>query len=870
MAAECAAAAGAATGFGLFGYSRENYLYDADFRWERFTSGREYANQQAEQYRNDIRNMAGFYAKKNALWCTSASLTMALCVALYCAGRLGLHGASPPAWLIGLWYTNTATSFGYMAICIWLSMHAGFRASAAGAHLLTRKTRVPVPSLAQLDRARKFANEFEHQAWSDIFRVPYLSDNGAPKTDDASYGTTQETGRASSAPPGSRGRTRPSSWVREEFREDYSSTVVGSIAGPKPSPGEEEGDQLPEHFAQFAAAQEEFYEHDVYARVALFYGFISFINGLHYYGLGQINIELRAFWVAYATVFVLAVMHALILRFDIIPRKDRKRKEYLPHCEWLGPLAALPAAIATSLDFQVKYSTTSIGVCWTLIIVTYLMQLVYAARMLELIVPDDIGFNEADDKIGATWYPSSWKVPSSFHHVLYQVTPPTFLRAGQHDIVREIKEGGSGVAPEVLSAGGLGPERMAMQLDQKAAPAWCETKHVQPWKLMTTIQAVYTLTWPFLILGCCVDIIIGEQGLVTAPHWSRPPMTRLSMQPHELGTPMGFPWPAGSEPFLPEQMAWHEEKRHADHKLLGRRLQQDVPHGHYNVASFGDAVSDLLQALRREQAGATAAPEAISWPNFFQPKLLACGPAGHDGRSSIAALTPRGFGAVAHVGAGAAAAESLKLTGLMHLPPLMSASWGPQEKDGLLVVSQAGHLASCPGPRPAAGGSWRCGPLADSLPAMLPVSSRTKLLATAAAWLKGHGGAGGEPRLHAAFIEEHAPELVALFVREAEVWLPLGEVHVPRGRSGRLGVRASISFAGGSDIIIATEEGAVLRRRLRDGAVVASTTHHVPAKWQAACGVRHGSANHVAHLQLNTHRPEVSILEATSAPAVFQ
>jgi len=42
-----------------------------------------------------------------------------------------------------------------------------------------------------------------------------------------------------------------------------------------------------------------------------------------------------------------------------------------------------------------------------------------------------------------------------------------------------------------------------------------------------------------------LDVFIGDQGLVTAPHWSRPPMSRLSLEPHELGTPIGLPWYAG-------------------------------------------------------------------------------------------------------------------------------------------------------------------------------------------------------------------------------------------------------------------------------------------------------------------------------------
>ena len=68
---------------------------------------------------------------------------MALCIALYCAsahflepfpclgaGRLGLHGPSPPGWIMGLWLTNNAASFSWMGLAIFLALHAAYRAQA--------------------------------------------------------------------------------------------------------------------------------------------------------------------------------------------------------------------------------------------------------------------------------------------------------------------------------------------------------------------------------------------------------------------------------------------------------------------------------------------------------------------------------------------------------------------------------------------------------------------------------------------------------------------------------------------------------------------------------------------------------------------
>ena len=61
-------------------------------------------------------------------------------------------------------------------------------------NLLTRKFRVPVPSMRQLDKARRFSSEFEQQQWGDIFRVPYMANPGVPKTDETTGGRARSAG----------------------------------------------------------------------------------------------------------------------------------------------------------------------------------------------------------------------------------------------------------------------------------------------------------------------------------------------------------------------------------------------------------------------------------------------------------------------------------------------------------------------------------------------------------------------------------------------------------------------------------------------------------------------------------------------------
>eukprot|EP00442_Polarella_glacialis_P001520 CAMPEP_0115122224 /NCGR_PEP_ID=MMETSP0227-20121206/46700_1 /TAXON_ID=89957 /ORGANISM="Polarella glacialis, Strain CCMP 1383" /LENGTH=940 /DNA_ID=CAMNT_0002524125 /DNA_START=24 /DNA_END=2848 /DNA_ORIENTATION=+ len=932
------AGAGAATaaGFGLFGYNRENFLYDAELRFERFSAGREFAIGQQEQFRADIKALTALTAKKNGIYAVVATLDMALCVALYCAGRLGLHGPAPPGWIMCLWLTNNAASFSFMAVAIMLATHAMLRSQAAAVHLLTRKIRVPVPTLKQLNQARKFASEFEQQSWGDIFRVPYLSNNGAPKTDSKAV-----KGRARSADP-ARATRKATSWIREEFDTDHAGAVTATSVNNLPA------DVAPEHFRLYGLCQKEWVQYDVYTRIAIFLGFTCYIQSLAFYGLGHINIELKASWVAIATPNLIEVLHVLLLRFDIISGRQRQ-SERLPHCQWCGPAAVFCATIGMAIDFRTKFDLTAIAISWIFIFSAFILQFVYALRLLEIVLPDNvIGKYKPKDQIGESWWPTDWNIPSTFAHVLYIVAPPTRLQPGQFDIVREVKEGAGpdpfGAAGEQLHVGGaaapsapandaaaqavyldsvfewalsdqvfegLSEESQQTVKDQFAAfagakrtgneseaaqtfkaaswpwsgmqggapdagyssggmssgsedeevqdytwegrkvagktepnPSFSTAKGMEPWRMVSSIQAVLCGAWVFLILAMVIDVFCGDQAFVTGPHWSKPPMTRMSLPKHELGTPFGFPWAAGSKPFIPEQMAWHEEKReaHADVITGPTRRLASTPTLAGHSSHLRSALTGLLDLIPAEAASAAGHALSVSWPGFFEPHLLACGPHG------VAALTPRGVGALVSATSGPQQAQSFRLGGLGHLPPLLAASWQP---------SGTSDVRSTPA-------------LADG----------SRLVAAAATWLRSHTS---EPQLHAAFIDKATPDLVALFALigagEAASWMPLGEVHVPDDH------KASLAFMGDGELLITTAAGALLRRRLQDGAIMADSIHsfggsHSSLQWQGACGLHGGPEGSLAHLRLHraqgsqVWRPEIvatglKALEAVAGP-LFQ
>lgn len=1004
----------------LFAYNRSTYMFDASMRFERFNSAREFACAQTGMYRRDIRKLTELTTTKMKLWSVSASLCMALCIALYCAGRLGLHGPSPPGWIMGLWLTNNAAAFVFMGLTIWLSIHCSFRAQVAAVHLLTRKVRMPVPTLKQLDRARRLASEFEQQNLSSILRVPFLMGTGsgpagaAPPGEPEPAAPPSRSQRRSSSLPPKRSKQEKAfraapSWVRDEWETDRAGMVVGPAAPDVADEDEEPIDMPPEHFRLYAQAQKEWWAYDVYARVAMLYGFLSFIHGLAYYGIGHINIELRAFWAPYAVCLVLMVLHASVMKFDI---RQKTGTQYLPYCEWLGPFAVLPAAIAMSLDFRVEFNKGAIILCYILQFLSYGLQTAYTVRLLELVLPEGV---RIDQKLGWPWWPESWAVPEAFQHVLYLVAPPHRLMPGQHDLVREVKKGDRGVFREHQgsdqsaqgTAGGtfgavssapcapvapsattpadrmtkdelvqlvkdldrlfewaisdeifcnhmsgasqqkvrnlyskftavrrgdgekrsaidlatvcnecmeglrsvLGHEGLSARKDEwkpepvaslgMHGPAYLKMQHIIPWRLVAAILVAMLVSWSFMILGTFIEVFVGEQGFVTAPHWSRPPMTRESLEPHELGTPLGFPWAAGAKPYIVEQMVWHEEKRggHVFHIGKASGFAKDA-HKRRLATSPVSPLTENLQGLLRalptvkgvpqflQEAPTDADPAAIAamplapavpvkvqWPGFFEPKLLACGSLEGIGRGGglVAAIATRGFGAVARVGHGnAPVAETFRLDGLTELPPLAGVSWGPREE--LLLISRAGHFLECPGPRPPAGGRWACAP-AEGVPKELPLGDGGRLAAAAAAWVR---DGGGSLRLHAAFVDERAPDVVAIFVARgsgaSHSWTPLGEMPAPNGDSPKS--KISLSFVDNSDLLVTTESGVTLRRSLVDGRLISRAAHTHGGAWQSTCGFHGAAGSNFAHLYLRrvassarAWTPEVVTVESGNSAA---
>jgi hypothetical protein len=424
-------------------------------------------------------------------------------------------------------------------------------------------------------------------------------------------------------------------------------------------------------------------------------------------------------------------------------------------------------------------------------------------------------------------------------------------------------------------------------------PDYMRYSYADPWVLLCIVTTTLAFSWVFLCFGMFIDVFVGVQGLVTAPHWARPPMTRVSLIPFERGTPLGREQHgSGTEVWWPEEMWWAENLAPKPNGWVPH-WWQDYSHGanarrlssspfattRYNFAQthsayatgFNHALGNFFGALDGFTSHASPIakewhPHTVQWPGFFEPRLLACEPA-HEGHEPVvAAISTRGRAVVVAQNQGTSSVDTFSLTGLTGFTQLLGASWS---KAGLVMVSGAGDVLSCPGRRPSAGGQWECGHF-NGVPSRVPTAEEGQLLAATASWMT---TSEGKSRLHAALVSKRAPDIVVMWRLDENSWELLGELRMPAAKETSISIKPTLSFAGDSDIVVVTSGNEIIRRRVTDGSMVKSelqfeksplTMHSEQAttiKWQGVCGLHSNGA--LAHLSLresqSTHtlRPQL-------------
>eukprot|EP00440_Ansanella_granifera_P069190 gb/GFBE01075065.1/.p1 GENE.gb/GFBE01075065.1/~~gb/GFBE01075065.1/.p1 ORF type:complete len:809 (+),score=193.58 gb/GFBE01075065.1/:1-2427(+) len=792
-----ATSAAAAVGAGAFKYNRANYMFDAGLRFARYTAGYGYAQAQVSQYREDIRDLTNLTTTKQDTYHVVGVIFFVLNFQLIMAGRLGVHGPSPPGWILGIYWVNIASALMFLCSFTWLTMHASARATAGSVHLLTRHVRIPIPTPKQLDKARRTGNSFEKQRVTDVFRVPFVVP--APKETIPEEKGEEGSKKAGSASGKGSSRRMPK-WYQDEQKELHSGQ--GGPAVTRSS--------CPEHFELYRGLQQEWACHDCYARIGLIYFLSHWLTSISLYSQCHIFTELREIWPAWTVSIIFCTAHWCVLKSDLLEESHSRLLANIPIADIL-PFTPMVAVMGMSLD----YSTITPGEGWQAIIyilswVCYITHFVWSLRLFEMAMPH----RQADqpEVPGTYWYPGEWQLPRTFSSSVYIVSPPKALEPGQFCLQQEMKAAKG-------SKGAMVPQKKARETEPM----------LFPWKLFRGAIITNITLWCLIMFGRAFEQVNGERQLLK-----------------QEGRVMR--WPSHMQPWM---APWTREGTRNEFAHTGgsdRRLQAtpfDFERQERKVSAMAErlaaSLGPLVEALEGEAAASLPAPlrAEISWPSELKPSLLAS-----KGEDLVAALSRERHGAIIHLPQQAtemaARVESkFVLAGLEELGELLGASWGAT---GLLVTTKSGAVAECAGL--PADGIWPCKQVSDRLP-----MGGSSIKAAVTARVPGTGIL----RAAVTFAEEDGVVVLDADL-EGGSWTPAGEVQLPHSHAEH-----HFSFSpAGDELIISTRDGGAMKWSLGDEepALLAKPqgADHV---WHAACSCGGSRLAHLASPAMGGAMPEL-------------
>lgn len=656
-AATTAAASAVATG--AFQYNRANYLFDAGLRFSRYTSGYNFAMAQATQYRQDLRDLTALTVTKMDTYHVIGVIFFVLNFQLIMAGRLGVHGPSPPGYIMGLYWVNVTSALMFLCVLIWFTLHASARATAGSVHMLTRSVRLPIPTPKQLDKARRTGNTYEKQRMTDVFRVPFVVP--APKE----AAPEDHADPAKKVAPAGSTRRMPK-WYQDEQKELHAGKGAHRNA-------------VPEHFELYRGLQQEWAVHDCYSRIGILYFFSHWMTSVSLYSQCHCFGELRGIWPAWSVTMIFTTAHWCLLKLDIQEESESRFLAMLP-IEHMLPFTPLLTVLAMSLDYSVLRPNDGwIAVIYIISWTAYAIHFLWALRLFELAMPHA----QADppEVPGKPWTPGEWWLPRAFTQTVYIVAPPKQLEPGNTCLQQEMKasKGTKGV-------------NVPQKKSRETAPM------LYPWKLFRGAILTNICLWIFIMFGRVFDQVHGERQLLKQegrvmrwPFHMQPWMTPWTRN----GTRNEYAHTGGSDRRLMEHLELLREEK--------------VPNVAERLAASLGSLAEALEGLDdSETPGASSVP-ASNLPVAYGEDLLS-------------KLSDEGHGAMVTLAKEVSMSLAAKIPGnfvfegLENLGEVLGASYGPQ---GLMVAMKTGAVAHCRD-LPVSG-RWPCQQVAELLPSPAPL-----------------------------------------------------------------------------------------------------------------------------------------------------
>jgi len=810
LISEGASAVASGVAWGAYKYNRANYLYDQGMRYGRYVAGYSMAIEQATMYREDIRDLTAITISKQDTYHIVGVIFYVITFQLIMAGRLGVHGPTPPGWLMGIHYTVCGLAMMFLTLSTWLAMHASARATSGMAHMLTRTVRLPIPTPGQLDKARAVGNSYEHTRLDDMFRVPFAMPAGQRKDAFEDEESKPLKGKKGSSSSKHREEEQPTKKRRApKWYVDESENLYG---------GSDACPTTPEHFELYRGLQQEWWCHDIYARISLLYYMSSWLHGAAFYIQSHAFGELRAIWVAWACTFPFVAAHYCILKMDILSDATKDRAHSFP-VENIAPLTPILTVLGMSFEYSILEPSAGIKaliyvIAWT----AYAIHFAWALRMYDIAYP--VSMVERAEVASQPWWPSEWWLPPAFQHALYLVAAPKKVDDDQSCLQQEMK----------MAKGG-GQFGKPMKKARETLPG------LYPWIIMRGALRVMIGMWVFMIFGRIIEQLHGERFFLKQEG-------RVERWPSHM-QPWMPPWTRQNGIGNPRRDEWCHTGG-CDRRLSEAQSQDQ------RIAAVAQKLSAVLAAvsetLDHELAGPQqVAPVAsaplrqakVAWPVQLRPTVLACGNAG-----AMAALARDG-----RVGITMRLAEPqqsididtqpspFSLSGVDHLGHVLGASWG---NAGLLLATASGSLAECRGMPPASAATpWGCAEVGIKLP-----TGGSALKWAAAGRMTGSG------KLRAAVVFEE-DEAFTLFEESADGWEPAGEMRLPVLPGGDA-ASFSLSMSPGADelLITSAHDGRVIRMALSGTFHVAATPHGSAGThdlvWRGTCGFGGGQLAHLA------------------------
>eukprot|EP00930_Biecheleria_cincta_P058619 TRINITY_DN44426_c0_g1_i1.p1 TRINITY_DN44426_c0_g1~~TRINITY_DN44426_c0_g1_i1.p1 ORF type:complete len:971 (-),score=166.17 TRINITY_DN44426_c0_g1_i1:130-3042(-) len=278
---------------GLYGYNRENFMFDAGILQERTYFGQEMKVKRWELYREDIHDLTELTVSKMDVYIVVLVLELLFGMMLFTEGMPKPN--LTPEWMHWLFASSSATAVLYLVLSTWLAMHASISAHSYGVRMLTTFVRLPIPSTKQIHAASAKATDFEGaNVVNDMLRIPYLQQR-TTETEDTMTRTWRSEGRTSEQ--------------REQFMKQADAPVVDDVA------------KAP-HIQKWRELQVHWQAYDAYCRVCMAMGTNQILHAMCYYCLGVMLAELRmSGFAAFCCIVVFSYSAFLILRLDLLVRQ---------------------------------------------------------------------------------------------------------------------------------------------------------------------------------------------------------------------------------------------------------------------------------------------------------------------------------------------------------------------------------------------------------------------------------------------------------------------------------------------------------------------------------------------------------------------